>query len=82
MEIGEGEKPGLMTESRLPGLFFFDREDIGCMTGAKALFARLEPHLGLERSQTGPIVRCEMVSDAGRTGIWPARATPCRACLT
>lgn len=38
-----------MTESRLPELFFFDREDVGCMTDAKALFARLEPHLGLER---------------------------------
>ena len=46
------------------------------MTDAKALFERLEPHLGLERSQIGPIMRCEMVSDAGKTGIWPARATP------
>lgn len=80
MEIGEGEKPGLMTESRL--LFFFDREDVGRMTDAKALCARPEPHLGLERSQAGPIMGCEMVSDAGRTGISPARATPCRACLT
>jgi hypothetical protein len=65
-----------MTERRLPDLFFFDREEVCRMTDAKAQFERLEPHLGLERSQIGPIMRREMVSDAGKTGIWPARATP------